>query len=149
MDGDDVTAGKPDPAKKAGEQGSGARSIGLLDQQGTLLPHEKQQRESKVRVIVRPGRTLHAEHPTETRYLGRHPDTGEQIYGLTPVAFGPGEEVDLPESEARRLRSIGHVSIVGDPEGPSPLVVGPSLRDDEALRTMRPRAADERGRGPR
>lgn len=69
---------------------------------------------AKMRATVARGRTVVADHPTETR-------TVQGPNGPITVAvakhYGPGQEVLLPEEEVARLRQLGFLVDPGQGEG--------------------------------
>ncbi len=66
------------------------------------------QKEKLVRCVVERGRTVHAA-TGKKKMLGYDPIDGRQIFGPELTAYAPGQELMLPESEAKRLRAAGFV----------------------------------------
>jgi hypothetical protein len=78
----------------------------------------------KVRAQVARGRTVVAEHPTDVEMFA-HPEDGRPITRPVSVTYNPGDEVELPAEEAKRLTRLGFLV---DPDGPAPIVdFGPTL----------------------
>ncbi len=76
--------------------------------------------EKMVAAIVARGRTIFGPHPTMKKIV-RTNEKGEPIYGPVQAEFGPGTEIELPESEVKRLRMAGYLLEAGQS---SPVLVG-------------------------
>jgi hypothetical protein len=69
--------------------------------------------ESFEKVIVSLGRTVVAPHPTRTTIVGVTED-GKPKRAPMPVHFKPGDEIELPSDEVKRLIALGHVHKPGE-----------------------------------
>jgi hypothetical protein len=67
---------------------------------------EEKSTEKLARGIVARGRTIVVQ-TNERIVIGTHPETGKAVTGFKMKDAGPGEEVTLPESEIKTLRSLG------------------------------------------
>jgi hypothetical protein len=76
----------------------------------------------KVKGIVARGKTVHMATGKQIQ-VGYDATEGKPVYTSEIVAYGPGKEVELPVSEAARLRKLG-------------FLVGPAkvVTDEEAAR---------------
>jgi hypothetical protein len=71
-----------------------------------LRPVEPDPDEPREFAVVARGRSVDA--PTEQRRaVGYDPVKGEQLYAAVQRRFMPGETIELPVSEIRRLRELG------------------------------------------
>jgi hypothetical protein len=62
------------------------------------------------RAIVARGRTVTVPDPTKPpAFVGRQIDTNVELFAPATRDFGPGEEVELPRDEVRRLRGFGYL----------------------------------------
>jgi hypothetical protein len=64
--------------------------------------------ESMERAVVSRGRTVCVPDPTmPSVFAGREPDTHRELFAPGLRDYGPGEEVELPRDEVKRLRALG------------------------------------------
>jgi hypothetical protein len=62
------------------------------------------------RAIVARGRTICVPDPTKPpAFVGREIETNRAMFAPATRDFGPGEEVELPRDEVRRLRGFGYL----------------------------------------
>ena len=86
-----------------------------------LRPAEPDPDEPREFAIVARGRSIDA--PTEQRRaVGYDPVKGEQLYAAVQRRYGPGERIELPISEIRRLRELGFLV---DPDAAPVFTSGP------------------------
>ena len=72
-----------------------------------LRPAEPDPDEPRELATVRPGRSVDVPDSIEKRAVGYDRDTGKSIYAAVQHRYGPGQQVELPVSEIRRLRGLG------------------------------------------
>jgi hypothetical protein len=72
-----------------------------------LRPVEPDPDEPRDLATVRTGRSVDVPDPIEKRAVGYDRDTGKPIYAAVQHRYGPGQQVELPVSEIRRLRGLG------------------------------------------
>ena len=78
------------------------------------VPHEiPDPNEPKVTVRVARGRVVDVPHPTEKVRVGLDQENRSYIDVARQVRHGPGQLIELPQSEAARLVALGFVE---DPE---------------------------------
>jgi len=87
VDPDLVLSGKPAPPSPA--------------------PDENTANEATAIGIVARGRTLHLPIPGERRSVGWDPNEKKTVYAAVTRGHGPGERVELPVSEIKRLQGLG------------------------------------------
>jgi hypothetical protein len=67
--------------------------------------------ESMEFATVARGRTICVPDPTQPSvFAGREPDTHRELFAPGLRDFGPGEEVELPRDEVKRLRELGFLT---------------------------------------
>lgn len=77
-----------------------------------LRPVEPDPNEPRELATVARGRQVHV--PTDQkRAVGYDRDSGEMIYAAVQRHYMPGEQVELPISEIRRLRGLGFLEAEG------------------------------------
>ena len=75
------------------------------------------------RAVVARGRTIAMPDPSAPSvFVGREPDTHREIFASVPREVGPGEEVELPRAEVKRLRNLGFLV---DPDAVEVTIEGP------------------------
>ncbi|WP_024340989.1 hypothetical protein [Bradyrhizobium japonicum] len=73
------------------------------------MADERQGSEKLVRGTVERGRTIRVPNDRDMQIVGTNPETGKPIRAPKIVEYGPGEEVNLPESEIKSLRALGFI----------------------------------------
>jgi hypothetical protein len=72
------------------------------------------------KAVVARGRCVGIPDPTaEPGFIGREPDTNKELFAPGLKYILPGEEVELPRSEVKRLRGLGTLV---DPNAPEPTI---------------------------
>jgi hypothetical protein len=83
-------------------------------------------REQKVRATVAQGRTIMSADPIDQVIIGYDAD-GKPIKRARSMYFDPGQEIELPPDEVKRLRALGYLV---DPDAkPLPRGEGPSFTE--------------------
>ena len=84
-------------------------------------------REVMERAIVARGRTVIIPDSATRVFTGRDPDTHAELFGQGSREIPPGNEVELPRSEVKRLRALGFLV---DPDAAEiPIAEGPSYQE--------------------
>jgi hypothetical protein len=66
--------------------------------------------EEMERAIVARAHTICVPDPTKPPvFSGREPDSHRELFAPQTRDYGPGEEIELPVAEVRRLRGLGHL----------------------------------------
>lgn len=85
--------------------------------------------ETKVRATVAQGRTVVAADPANQVVIG-YDSEGKAIRRARSIIFSPGQEVELPADEVKRLRKVGFLV---DPNASAPpRGEGPSFTEQGA-----------------
>ena len=87
-----------------------------------LRPVEPDPDEPRELATVRMGRSVDVPDPVEKRAVGYDRDSGAMIFAAVQHRYGPGQQVELPVSEIRRLRGLGFLV---DPSGEPVFTSGP------------------------